>query len=179
MLEPELTRAIERDHEALDALIGGNAKPKKRMFSQRDDVTLANEVQPPIRGLHEIEQALDAVASAFRDGEPHRYERITEYATTDLAYVHEIERGETEYAGSDDLASFSLRRTTIWRREDGEWKIALRHADPNNDTPHARGITRGVDHRAGRERLGQSLSPLLGGNSYTGAADRRGRIYLA
>jgi ketosteroid isomerase-like protein len=30
-----------------------------------------------------------------------------------------------------------LRATTLWRRENGEWRIALRHADPVTE-PRAR-----------------------------------------
>jgi hypothetical protein len=43
--------------------------------------------------------------------------------------VLEIERTRAPLEGSDELAPFSLRETTIWRREDVEWRIALRHAD--------------------------------------------------
>jgi hypothetical protein len=47
MLPPELTEAIEEDHRALDALLRGDAEPKKKMFSHREDVSLANPLGPP------------------------------------------------------------------------------------------------------------------------------------
>jgi ketosteroid isomerase-like protein len=130
VLEPGLVQTIELDHEALNALVTGDPEPKKRMFSQRDDVTLANPLGPPVRGFSEVDRVLDRVASGFRDGEPHRFERISEYATPDLAYVLEIERTRAKFGGAGEHAPFSLRATTIWRLEDGEWRIALRHADP-------------------------------------------------
>jgi len=33
-------------------------------------------------------------------------------------------------AGRDDLSPVGLRVTHLFRREDGEWKIIHRHADP-------------------------------------------------
>lgn len=130
MLPPELTEAIDDDHQALNALIRGDPEPKKEMFSRREDVTLANPLGLPIRGWADIEQTLDRVASQMREGEPHRFERISEYATSDLAYVLEIERTRVRMGASEEVTPFSLRATTIWRREESGWKIALRHADP-------------------------------------------------
>ncbi len=47
MLESDLAAAIEQDRQALDALLTGDAEPKKRMLSWRDDVTLADPLGPP------------------------------------------------------------------------------------------------------------------------------------
>jgi hypothetical protein len=81
VLEPGLAQTIEQDHEALNALVTGDPAPKKRMFSRRDDVTLANPLGPPVRGWSEVERTLDGVGAGFRDGDPHRFERISEFAT--------------------------------------------------------------------------------------------------
>jgi len=131
MLPQDLVEAIEEDHRADNALVRGDPEPKKQMFSHREDVTVANPVGPPVRGWDQVEATLDRVVSQLREGQPHRFERISEYATEDLAYVLEIERCPgVKIGASDELAPFSLRATTLWRREDGGWKIAHRHADP-------------------------------------------------
>jgi ketosteroid isomerase-like protein len=132
MLEPELIQAIEDDHKALNALIAGDPEPKKNVFSKQDDVTLANPLGPPIKGRKAVESMLDSVATRMRDGEPHRFERISAFATTELAYVVEIEHtARVRFVGDvEDVGAFSLRATTVWRREDDGWKIAHRHADP-------------------------------------------------
>jgi hypothetical protein len=60
MVDEDLARAIEDDHRALDALICGDAKLKKQMFSTREDVTLANAVRPAVRGREAVEAVLVA-----------------------------------------------------------------------------------------------------------------------
>jgi ketosteroid isomerase-like protein len=126
----DLTCVMEDDHQALDAFVKGDPEPKKRMFSRRDDVTLANPFGPPARGWNQVEQTLERASSQLREGEPIRFERISEYATADLAYIVEIERTRMKVGGANEPAQVSLRATTIFRREDGEWKIVHRHADP-------------------------------------------------
>jgi ketosteroid isomerase-like protein len=121
---------IDDDHRALKALIRGDPEPKKKMFSHPEDVTLANPLGPPIRGWAQIEQTLERIASPTREGELLRFERISEYATADLGYVLEIERTKARLGASEEVAPFSLHATTVWRREESGWKIALRHADP-------------------------------------------------
>jgi ketosteroid isomerase-like protein len=73
---------------------------------------------------------MEYAASRYRDGEPVRYERISQYATADLAYMVEFERSRGKVDGADEIAPISLRVTTIFRHEDGEWRIVHRHADP-------------------------------------------------
>jgi hypothetical protein len=65
------------------------------------------------------------------------FERISGYATAELAYIIEIERTRAKVGGAGELATVALRGTTIFRREDDGWRIVHRHADPIT-TPRAR-----------------------------------------
>lgn len=130
MSESDLTQVIEQDHRALDAFAKGDPGPKKKLFSRRDDVTLANPLGPPVRGWNQVEKTLERAASQLREGEAIGFERISEYATTDLAYIVEIERYRGKVGSVDEILPNSLRVTTIFRREDGQWRIVHRHADP-------------------------------------------------
>ena len=69
-------------------------------------------------------------AANYRDGEATGFERIAEYATETIGYIIEIERYRSKVGGSENLTPLALRVTTIFRREDGAWRIVLRHADP-------------------------------------------------
>ena len=60
-----------------------------------------------------------------------QFERVSAFATVDLAYTVEIERySGVKLGGADDRVDHALRVTTIFRREPDGWKIAHRHADP-------------------------------------------------
>ncbi len=130
MLASDLTKLIEQDHLAVDAFVKGNPEPLKNLYSRRDDVIIANPFGPPAKGWEKAAATMDRAATNFRDGEATGFERISEYATADLAYIIEIERVRSKVGGGDKLVPFALRTTTIFRREDGAWRIVLRHADP-------------------------------------------------
>jgi ketosteroid isomerase-like protein len=130
MATHDLAQAIEHYHRAVDAFVKGDPEPQKKMLSHRDDVTLANPLGPPARGWSEVEKTLERAVSYLREGESKNFERISGYAAADLAYIVEIERAQAKVGGADELAPISLRVTTIFRREDGEWKVLHRHADP-------------------------------------------------
>ncbi len=110
-------------------------------FSDRDDVTLANPLEPPRRGPAEVGEAARRAAANFQvGGSLHfeevssRFEEISRFATAELGYVLQIERHEGRVAGHDDTVVTVLRATLVFRCEDGVWKIAHRHADPITST---------------------------------------------
>src|SRR5882672_9869565 len=128
-MDSDLAAFIERDRQALDAIVKGDPEPKKRLFSQRDDVTLANPFGAPARGWQKVAETLERAASQLREGKALDFERISEYATADLAYLVEIERYHGK-VGSSEAAPNALRVTTVFRREEGEWWIVHPHAEP-------------------------------------------------
>ena len=130
MATHELAQVIEHYHRAVGAFVQGDLEPQKRLWSRRDDITLANPLGPPARGWEQVAQALERAVAQIREGEALGSERIAEVATADLAYIVEIERARLKVGGADEFASVSLRVTTIFRREDGEWRLVHRHADP-------------------------------------------------
>jgi ketosteroid isomerase-like protein len=130
MAESALEQVIEEYHRSVGAFLQGDLEPQKRLWSRRDDVTLANPLGPPARGWPQVEDALHRAASQIRAGEVLGSERISEVATADLAYIVEIERERVKVGNDDAFAASSLRVTSIFRREDGEWRLVHRHADP-------------------------------------------------
>jgi ketosteroid isomerase-like protein len=130
MSASDLAQVIEQQHRALDAFVKGDAGPLSELFSRRDDVTVANPFGPAARGWKQAAETMERAASYYRGGEATGFERVSEYATADLAYIVEVERFQANVGGADELAPFSLRVTTIFRREDDAWKIVHRHADP-------------------------------------------------
>jgi ketosteroid isomerase-like protein len=126
----DLDEVIERSHLALGEIVKGNPEPLKRVYSHREDVTLANPFGPPVRGWEHAAATMERAASNYRDGEIVGFANVAKYATPELAYVVEMERYRAKVGGGDELAPIGLRVTSIFRREDGVWKIVHRHADP-------------------------------------------------
>jgi len=126
----DFDEVLERYHLALDEIVKGSPDGYKRAYSHQDDVTLANPFGPPARGWDEVAKTLERAASQFRDGEATGFENVAKYITPDLAYTVEIERSQTKVEGREDVTPIALRVTTIFRPEDGAWKVVHRHADP-------------------------------------------------
>ncbi len=122
--------AIEAFRQALVQYVEGDPRRALELFSQRDDVTLANPLGPPCRGAAEVRRVAADAATQLRDGSPPRFEEISRYSTSDLGYVVHVERTQARVAGSENLSQVALRVTMIFRREGDTWKVVHRHADP-------------------------------------------------
>jgi ketosteroid isomerase-like protein len=72
---------------------------------------------------------MDRATSQYSGGEIERFENIAKYVTPELAYIVEVERFRTKIARREALSPVALRTTSIFRLEDGTWKIVHRHAD--------------------------------------------------
>jgi ketosteroid isomerase-like protein len=126
----ELTEFKDRYHRSVEAFIQGHPDVQKPLWSTRDDVTLANPLGPPVKGADAVWQHADRAASLISGGHDYTFAPISVVETADLAYEVGIERNVVRIGAATDEVPISLRVTTVFRREDGEWKIVHRHADP-------------------------------------------------
>jgi ketosteroid isomerase-like protein len=108
----------------------GNPEPNKLVFSHREDVTLANPLGPPVRGWEQVAATMERNASMIREGEVTGFDIVAKYVTAELAYMVWVERIKAKLGGRQEIVPFDLRVTTIFRPEDGTWKVVHRHADP-------------------------------------------------
>jgi ketosteroid isomerase-like protein len=115
---------------SLGEFLKGNPEPVKKMYSHRQDVTLANPFGPAVRGWEQVAATIEHAASQMRDGEIVDVENVVKYVTPELAYVVRMERSKAKVGGQEAVMPISLRVTMIMRPEDGVWKIVNRHADP-------------------------------------------------
>jgi ketosteroid isomerase-like protein len=110
--------------------IKGNAEPYKELFSHTEDISLANPFGPPVRGWDEAARTMELAALRYRDGEVVGFENVAKYITSEFAYIVEVERYRAKVGEGEDITPVALRVTSIFRPEDGTWKIVHRHADP-------------------------------------------------
>jgi ketosteroid isomerase-like protein len=126
----DLDEVIGRYHLALDAFMRGDHEPTRRLFSERDDVTLGNPFGPFARGSAQVIETMARAATHYADGEASGFDTVSKHVAGDLAYLVEVERLRSKVGGREDLAPVELRVTTIFRREADGWRIVHRHADP-------------------------------------------------
>jgi len=125
-----LDAVVERYHRAAGEFVRGNVGPYKAVWSQRDDVTVANPFGPARRGWTQVAETMERASSLYRDGEVVGFENVAKYVTPELAYIVEIERLRAKIRGGEEVVSVVLRTTSVLRPEDGTWKVMHRHADP-------------------------------------------------
>jgi ketosteroid isomerase-like protein len=126
----DLDEVVEQYHLAAREFIKGSPEPYKRVFSHREDVSVANPFGPVTCGWKQVAATMERAASLYRDGEFAGFENVVKYVTPELAFIVEVERFKVKIGGSEDAASVALRTTSILRPEDGNWKVVHRHADP-------------------------------------------------
>ena len=128
--ENDLGEVIEQYQHSLAEFGKGDPEPTKKVWSHQEDVTLANPLGPPARGWEQVEKTLERASSAIRGGESVDFETVAKYVTPELAYIVWIERVMAKLGAREDITPFALRVTTVFRPEDGVWKVVHRHADP-------------------------------------------------
>lgn len=123
-----LEALVARMKEADDALHSGDAGPRKALWSTKQPVTVFGAAISAT-GPVETQATFDWVASRFTCFETAEWEILSADVSGDLAYVVAIEHTRGSIGGAP-TESYSLRATTILRRDDGEWRAIHRHADP-------------------------------------------------
>lgn len=130
-VETFLDSTMPRLKAADTALHNGDAAPRAAVWSHNDPVTLFGAASQG-SGWAKLSVTFDLLASRFSNCTSWEYEVIAAGASGDLAYIVGIEHTTASVDGAAP-EPYSLRVTTILRREGGEWKVVHRHADPMPD----------------------------------------------
>src|SRR4051812_43706858 len=121
-----LREVMPRLNEAEAALHNGDAEPRLRMWSRRDPVTVFGAWMSD-SGWQEVSKLFQDLAGQFSDSISYDIELIAAGASGDLAYTVAYENNTVSV--NDEPRTYTLRVTQIYRREDGDWKLAHRHGD--------------------------------------------------
>ena len=121
----DVDQLIEQYQLALDEFMKGNPEPVQKLYSHRDDASLANPYGPPVRGWEEIAKSTEHAASLRREGRATGFEIVAKNATAELAYVVQIEHLESKVGEREDIIPYALRATMIFRPENGTWRSCI------------------------------------------------------
>jgi ketosteroid isomerase-like protein len=124
----DFDQVVEQYHLALAEFAKGNPGPANALLSHRGDVSLAGGFGGFTHGWEQVAKNIEFAASQF-EGQV-SFENLAKYATQDLGYIVEVERYKAKLGRSEEVIQDVLRVTSIFRREDGIWKLVHRHGDP-------------------------------------------------
>ena len=143
--DEDLAALVRRAAEANAAFVRGDMEAYLALVAHADDYTLmAPFGGAPVRGFDTSPGRLAELARYFQAG-AFEQELVQAYASGDMAVLVTIERQRGEVGGLPEQ-DWSLRVTLVFRREEGRWLLAHRHADPlvnNIGLEQAAAIARG------------------------------------
>ena len=113
-------------YEAEVALHNGDATPRRALWSRNEPVSILGAWRNAY-GQREVDEAFSALEGSFSDCTSYTFELQAYDVVGDMAYTAGLEH--TSASVDDQPRSYTLRATQVYRREDGEWKVAHRHAD--------------------------------------------------
>ena len=117
---------VEECHRALRQHTSGNPLPYLALWSHAGDVSLMGGVGGHQVGLHDVTELLTAAAKTL-NYETWDAENLATVFDDALGCTVELERLTRQVDGQTE--ELSLRATTVYRREDGAWRVIHRHGD--------------------------------------------------
>jgi len=105
----------------------GRPESFKALWSHTDDVVIMGAFGAYERGWEQVSARLDWAAKGIAATDRSE-ENLVTVVGEDLAYTVDLEH-MTRHTGGQPRP-YTLRCTQAYRRQDGEWKVMLRHADP-------------------------------------------------
>jgi len=113
--------------EEVEAVHNGDIGPRLELWSRNEPVTLFG-AWLSARGWAETELVFRKLADTFRGSGGLDYEVVAAECSGDLGYVVALEHSSA-VVGDDGPRDYTLRVTTILRREEDRWKVVHRHGD--------------------------------------------------
>jgi ketosteroid isomerase-like protein len=112
--------------KAIDDQVAGDAEPWKALWSQSDDVVIMGADGLLDKGRDDVTHGIELAAGAIHaDGR--EVDSILTLVGEDMAVTVDIEKVAKQVGGTRH--EIALRCTHVYRLEDGEWKVVVRHAD--------------------------------------------------
>jgi ketosteroid isomerase-like protein len=118
--------ARSRLRDAEEALHNGDAAPRLAIWSRNDPVTVLGAWKSA-NGQEELRELFRQLAASFSDCVSYSHDIVAADVVGDMAYTVGYEHTQASVNG--EPRRYTLRATQVYRREDGEWKVAQRHAD--------------------------------------------------
>ncbi len=126
MEDKSVAAAVDNFYEALNVMFTGESRPMKDAWSHASDITYMGPSGDYLIGWEQIEKEWDKQTAAKLGGKVVP-ENIHVVVSGSMAFLNCIEAGENIVNGKTELVN--LRSSTIFRKEDGAWKVIGHQTD--------------------------------------------------
>jgi ketosteroid isomerase-like protein len=113
-------------YEAELALHNGDPAPRRAIWSHTEPVSILGAWRNA-HGRREVDDLFDSLGRSFSDCTSYTFELLAYDVVGDMAYTAGLEHTSASVDGRP--RTYTLRATQVYRREDGEWRVAHRHGD--------------------------------------------------
>ena len=122
-------QACARVNDANTHMLDGDWSVWQELLTAGDDVTLLGAYGAYVQGRAEVAARFERTAGGYAGGGgASTSDNLARWVGAELACTVDLERHQTRLDGQ--AVTFTYRVTHVFRREAGEWKVVLRHADP-------------------------------------------------
>lgn len=113
-------------YDAEVAIHNGDARPRRAIWSRNEPVSVLGAWRNAF-GQQELHELFTGLAQQFANCTSYEFELLAYDVVGDMAYTAGLEHTSATVDG--EPRSYVLRVTQVYRRENGEWKVAHRHGD--------------------------------------------------
>jgi len=117
-------------YQAELALHNGDAAPRRALWSGNEPVSVLGAWRNA-KGQRELDDLFTGLAKSFSDCTSYAFEVLAYDVVGGMAYTAGLEHTSASVEG--EPRTYTLRATQVYRRENGHWKVAHRHADTVNE----------------------------------------------
>lgn len=125
-VDADAAEFLDRCHSALRHHTSGNPQPFLELWSRAPDVSLMGGVGGHQVGIDAVSKLLEAAAKTL-NYETWDAETLAASFGDELGFTVELERLTRHVDGEPE--AMGLRATSVYRREDGAWRVIHRHGD--------------------------------------------------
>jgi ketosteroid isomerase-like protein len=126
-MSTSLEAASAEFYAALNAMLGGDVEPMLALWSHADDITYMSPFGELLTGWEPVRASWQAQADAHLGGSV-RAEEVRLVEGAGLGFAVGFERGEVHVEGR--ATAVDIRATSLYRHEDGGWRMIGHHTDP-------------------------------------------------
>ncbi|KGN33835.1 hypothetical protein N802_08535 [Knoellia sinensis KCTC 19936] len=112
--------------EAERALHNGAPEPRRALWSRAEPVSVLGAWRNAI-GQQEVNDLFTYLGASFSDCASWTTELLACDVVGDMAFTAALEHTSVSVDGQPRI--YTLRATQVYRREDGQWRVAHRHGD--------------------------------------------------